>query len=681
MKQFPLAEATFVFSPSVNIFLYLTVIQISVTTSHTISPILSKVVYNIAKSEFLECTAVVADEINGNFRKDADEMSILLKNLQNPRVSLKNPLTFDYQNKTTGFTGLTVKKYLCSCELVLFFTENGPRNPRSETFLRSQLHSISRRNYDHYIFLLTDLNTASSVLNSDLAQSLRYKFAVVIRRNKIIFASVCHHCSFKGIRVITTPIGIKKFSKSFMFQDYTRNYEGSTLRISATTGYGAGYAMKTISGKLMDGRGYIAEIHQSIRQRLNMSYELSKCSAPSGAEEGSVSGTQLENGTWIGCVQDILIGKADLSFIVSPNAARYKYVEFGSAMCYTWIGFATKMPSAIVSWSSAFHAFHTSVWIFIGSSLVLATVMICLTDYFSSTLFLQNRNRNSLSGILESMRIMDTALALCRTLLSQGVSHPPKNSPARRIFLGWIFFVLVTTSMYTSNLTAMIAYPGANVVPRTMEELSKSKKYGKGSTTAFLNGLGKFIFLRSKSPTLTNIYHDMESSEDELGCLQRAYNTRFACVHWDLVLRVAIETEFVDQSGSYPFIMSTDVTNILPVGYIARKGELFMPHFNYFVSTAFDTGLLNKMLERDKVVLRKMHLSESKLGKAAGLLKQRGTPTTSRESKPLSNSNLQGCYTEMWVGTGVAFLVFIFEHVKAFDLSKLWRWSHDGSKI
>lgn len=161
------------------------------------------------------------------------------------------------------------------------------------------IEEFTRRDEDFYIFVPSNSIVSTSLYNSDLGTTVKFKLIVyqgTINNNQLILEQMCAYCEIKDISIPDIPKDLNQ-----LFPDFTRNFLGKKLLISAPTTYLSTCEMHFVKGRYRLKRGVHVIMINEIVMKLNMTYELMPCSAfGSSIPEGAATGVLLANGTWAG---------------------------------------------------------------------------------------------------------------------------------------------------------------------------------------------------------------------------------------------------------------------------------------------------------------------------------------------------------------------------------------------
>lgn len=556
------------------------------------------------------------------------------------------------------------------CKVVTIFVPDGEQEysyfvAKFLNLLISETSSL-KGNEDYFILITGQVKTAHAILQSPITRKLRYKVVITSADDKT--ASVLTSDLFQGgIRKLG---GFTSGAIKNIFLDFTSDLNGNPLRVAATNRYFPSFQVDKIpnSDQYQDTRGVVSMIHQEVRRMLNTSYEIFVSNGFGIVSDGN-SGYQMNNGTWIGCMGDVIAGRADLGMVVSRSYGRFPHVGWGSAIRYTSIIFTTRKPEKFLTWKAIYKSFTYDMWVGILTCIFIATLVMWNSDRFydkNCRQFVQKFNNKFSYPSVSIGTIGNVFFNLFKSAVSQSMKNPKSNS-SKCVFISWLVFVLIICTAYTSKLTSLLAFPEMENIPRTFRDMSTSH-FRLGAPKSFKTGLGQQIFKNSPFKILRKLYTKMEKEEDsdDHGCLQNTLGKDSSCVSWEISMDFIIGTQYADSGGNHPFFLSSDELYVTAVSYIMQNNEPLLPRINGIVQRAFDTGLLSEMYSRDKINIRLKRMKDGALNEAT-----RGCKTTSisnndnngNKPEPLTMYKLQGSALVFSCGICFATCVFVLEKI------------------
>lgn len=554
-----------------------------------------------------------------------------------------------------------LQKQDSNCKLVFthFFTiSNNPKN-FVNSFVKlirnhDSQHGVLMRDQDFFVFLHENLESATKVMLSKLSIKLRYKIAIYPEHNPDstnmhahaftvnpyikIYASTKRENRFGFIVDLGILVLIKN---NKLFVDFTTNFYGFSMKMAVFNSIKP--TLEVVPdiqkpGNVIATRGFYANLTETIHSKLNISMETFLCHGDGRKfKDGSVTGIKLSNGTWIGCLADVLHNRADIA-TVAPSVQRYGYVDFLPKHKYDFIKFVSRQPTKQVSWMALFKALSLFVWVLVLISTLGISVVTWICYHFS--------NMHAKFDII----LMDQI----RVLLVQNFKCPgPDNfNTTRALCLLWLFGCLILGTAFNSKLTSLMAIPEIEIgLPTDLKSLSMSKIFKVGASKGFLAGLGGIIFKRSKNSMISRLYNRMEEDDDEEICMKRVLTSNYACISWSFSHDFEKGVVFADSRGMNPFYESEDMFHFTPLTQAIRKGEVFRDSYGYFLENMHQMGLNDKWATMDMLELRKERLKSIEVQRFR-----------SNETKgALKISNFLGSFIILLTGLCMSSAIFVNE--------------------
>lgn len=617
--------------------------NISCYKFHTATQLVSQAAHN----QFPTCSLIC---IWATFPNYTSNPGLLLKDSLNSFLTM-NMLTVNLSIRTTA---AATRKFTTSCKLVVTFVPHGDIHFSMSSFLNilSPLQQpITKRHLDHYIFVSTT-STSKSKRDAELFLSnnltryeIRYK--IYIASDHLMLPSAYTICIFcPGVQVIP-------FGSSILFPDFTKNLYHFRLRVVGPTSYTSVFELNRILNEYVMKRGLYTVIFQIIEHRLNFTHTFHPCYAFGSIKAGK-TGTLLDNGTWVGCVGDLLARRADFAIATSAvDQDRFQVVEYLVPICYNYIMFFTQKPQLAYTWRKVVQVFDVFTWLLV----IFLTAAVSLAFY----LFEPGSKRFSL---------------LCFHFFGNLVGQPlfsihPHRLSSKITYVTWLYYAIVVGTAYSCVLKALIAFPGRFPIPTTISSLVQSSPYWKwGASTDFRSGIGEEVFKKSSNPMIRALFHDLSNDNTIEDCLRRAAFSNYACFHWDVMARFTMETEFVGRRGvKYPFVYAKDNVMFLPRSWSTRKGEIYQDGINHVSENSFDSGLWLGILARDAAKARSEMLDEVDKGLRKPLLGTQISKIASMTAlddntpKPLRFVQVKACLVVWGAGCTVAFQLLLVEMI------------------
>ena len=230
------------------------------------------------------------------------------------------------------------------------------------------LENYVKKDEDYFIFITNEESFSHILLHPRISEGIKYKLCIPSSLMQPIAFTACLYCNSGMSTVI--PVNIADSSFDEIFPDLLNNFHGKTMRISVPMFSPRLTEIQKINGTWQSDRGIFNTILKTFMVQYNFTCEY----FPS---TGGGTGMQLENGSWIGVVGDVLSYAADIGQVNGQTWSRNKMVGYTFPITYEWLTFTTAEPVPYYSWRAVYWPLGNFVWLgVIGSS--LATFLLLL---------------------------------------------------------------------------------------------------------------------------------------------------------------------------------------------------------------------------------------------------------------------------------------------------------------
>ncbi|CAG7831402.1 unnamed protein product [Allacma fusca] len=515
---------------------------------------------------------------------------------------------------------------------------------------------VVKRDADYFLFMVSKraFGFVQKSLDDALITKIRHKLFIVIddvsKQNQapkmVSKFSVYHVCNYCIPSAQVQNLDQIDFRRKALFPNYIRNLNGHTLRASVPSAVVARVGLKFENGGYKTVRGLQLVLVNLLSQEMNFTYKVFPSSGGGG------TGLQLPNGSWAGVVGDIYHDRADFGTGVGISYFRNPLITFLGYYEYISLVLVHGPTQKIFTWRTIFWPFKTASWIYlIFCALVSFFALICLQRGFERSLKLACRHDLSVVHSSE-FQIHDIYTLLFVTLLSQGVKLP-QGSSVRCFVAFWLLFAIVVSTAYTSKLFAFLVFPIHESAPQTFEELADSD-YDVG--LRYIGGAGYNSFKTSQTPALKTIFQRMELVKDSLLCFEKALNSRFCCISYELQFEYTVQRNLSDVYGRTNLRVAPGRVFPVSVGLGVQKGSIFGEQVNWKVQASFETGLVKKWSDQDLI---ETHMKKLGWRKEIGM--EREVISNGREPMPLTVPHFTGAFTVWITGVLVAFTLLAHE--------------------
>lgn len=522
------------------------------------------------------------------------------------RSSLPNVLIDELSPNFLRDPASPVEKYTGADNIIVSFVEQNIVHEFLEKFVafvktQDVLNGAVERDSDLFIFLSATQITSEMVLISEVKNLLKLKVALSPSISQVDVLTISQYENKRGQVIQVACVSKNDNLVGYqVFQDFTWNMFGYPLQVAVSRLYKPIYEVELSSaGKVISKRGFYAEFSETVYSRLNFTTDKFLCSGFGKYPPGAVTGTQLKNGTWVGCLGDIIYGRAEIT-VVAADVNRFTLAEFLPRFEYVSITFVTRQPRVVISWKAMYKAFHRLTWI------LTATIVITLT----CLIWVGNRVINVTTSISS---IGHFFFDLSKMLVSQNADNYKNiiSRSGRLSFILWLHFSWILAVAYTSKLTALLTIPVAeDNVPQTFRGLDKASNFHVGAPKVFRLGIGGEMFKSSKSPILRHLFEKLEEDEDGYSCLLKTQNSNYGCISWNFLLEFDQAVEFPATRGTSSFHHQKELINFTPLTQVLQKRSIFRQSFSFFIENLYEMGITKKWAMKDKTFLRKQKRDE-----------------------------------------------------------------------
>jgi hypothetical protein len=194
---------------------------------------------------------------------------------------------------------------------------------------------ILRTDSDSWIWITPHPSQLEPLLLSRyLPAKTKYKLGLSLNLESLVIKTVCFFCNEGNPTVLTLPL--KDPSTFDYYPDYVLNLNGKLLKMTMPAVISRLQAHKgngSYAGVNNFKRGtWKALIEEWFMVKLNYTYNAfvswGKASDGPGRGGGGGTGTQLKDGSWIGCVGDIFAERADIGLGVGVTPVRSKKLYY-----------------------------------------------------------------------------------------------------------------------------------------------------------------------------------------------------------------------------------------------------------------------------------------------------------------------------------------------------------------
>ena len=290
----------------------------------------------------------------------------------------------------------------------------------------------------------------------------------------------------------------------------------------------------------------------------------------------TVKGTGIfRNGLWNGMTGAVYYRVADLSIMMGGTVERYGVIDFISFQDDV-VFFITRPPNARIKWQAIVYPYRPSAWLAIALSYIAVTITLYLK------LWVKKTPKRNFYAIFIPYQI----------LLDQGfeISIPGR---IKRLTALWMFFVIVISTGYRSDLVSYFSFPAPESIPRDFEALDRRADYkvlfNYHAGTAFQ------YFDSAQYGAMQRIRQRFELQPDTAACgISAALEPHTVCICWGLVIRPIISGNLSLPGAFKPMIVFGKPAVTFPIGFAFPKNSIYTDTFERLTGFHRDAGLVQK---------------------------------------------------------------------------------------
>ncbi|OXA46521.1 Glutamate receptor ionotropic, delta-2 [Folsomia candida] len=454
-------------------------------------------------------------------------------------------------------------------------------------------------------FVYVTLNPAllePLLLSRALPARTKYKLGLSLdkTRGELVIRSVCFFCDAGGPVVLTLPA--QSPATFDYFPDYVLNLEGHLLRIACPAIKSRIEALPPYEEVNNAQRGmWKTMFEQFLMVKFNFTYNVFLSVGKSGSYiGGGGTGLELENGTWIGTVGDIVAGRADIGIITANTPKRVKVVAFtNSFFDISYLNFITTEGTRVFSPAALLWSFDILMWACIGLSTVVAFLIFKIITRTMTALGLDKGDAMSFArrGIVshENWGIQHQIFFVATSYLDQDCVLP-RFTPLRCFVALWLFFTLIITTIYRSKMVSLLAFPVLEKLPLTFEQLVASDyqvgfiKHGDSAYNTLKASTDKvYVTLVDEMEIITG---------NGLECLERAVAKKYACIAYAFST-IYLKARNLSDSDIRKLVFAPESTYNIFMGLALEGGSIYKEGFERWLGWTRPFHLADLWEEQD----------------------------------------------------------------------------------
>ncbi|GFS58420.1 lig_chan-Glu_bd domain-containing protein [Trichonephila inaurata madagascariensis] len=376
------------------------------------------------------------------------------------------------------------------------------------------------------------------------------------------------------------------------------------------------------------------ELIKTIMAKIDVDFEIIT------PEEGQY-GIELSSGNWTGVIGMLCRGEADIGIAnLGIFEDRFRTVDFSSRYMSEGLYFSYIKSANREQLFSFLRMFDFSTWMLFLASFLLSSLVILIIL----------KDQETISSIM---------LYLFGSFLGQTLMFHRKINEWKVIFLSWLLFTFIMSSVYSGALSSFLVLPAEGKIVENYRELSEA--VSKGSHRAYtLNGTNHAAFMRHyPEPYLQSLGKMIEENDwhitaDEM--TQDPLKTKYSPdgkPKIDAVIGAKYIFKMLYEVGDFKSkVFISDERFIGVSGAIAfRKGFCCVSEVNKYIRRIVQAGIYDKFLKDESL---KYWFS---------LSNEERNVVEIAEDRILSISDFTDANLLLFAGLLIACLVFVIELV------------------
>ncbi|XP_037786584.1 glutamate receptor ionotropic, delta-1-like [Penaeus monodon] len=306
-------------------------------------------------------------------------------------------------------------------------------------------------------------------------------------------------------------------------------------------------------------------------------------------------GYMLPNGTWTGMLGLVNRSEADMAGIISITSRYKQAVDVSEPLYMDEFSVMHKRPVLQSDILGFYKPFTQTMWLTLLLCVLLTTAVTAAILHWESLL---TRPRRKDGG-----RQRSGLLSACTKsvhwnfshLLSQAVWWEPTGNPGRVISGLWLIAALILTTVYRSNLKAML------IMPRIVLPFDSLKELSESSIIMYVTKGNYFHDYVTKAPSdsvVGSLRKQVDAHEDIPRAIADILGGRRAGAGPMANIAVVMHEVF-SKTGSCPlYVMSETFMKSTSRSIAIRKGAEFKPKVDRAIRGLKEFGILNHLLEK-----------------------------------------------------------------------------------
>ncbi|XP_057331853.1 probable glutamate receptor [Microplitis mediator] len=360
------------------------------------------------------------------------------------------------------------------------------------------------------------------------------------------------------------------------------NLYGHTLRVISIEDPPSSMIIRDKDNKVMGLNGFFGGIMELLQESMNCTLIY---------ESTDEWGYLLNNGTWTGAINSLIINKSDIfAAELLMTTERLDALKFTTPLYSTKCRTFIKRPAtSVLSWDKYITPFADDIWSALGVIILISSAFIKIIKSVAAVIHLQNAQNDRLDS-----KFWDVVFSIFGALCSQGMELSTIN-PIRIVQFSIHLTGVVVLAAYSAALISSLAVKIFVMPFTTMEGLLKDRTYRFG----VVGGSADFTFFQNTSdPVMSVLFDDVLVKETDLptnyleGLSRVCSESKYAFMALDAAVSQL-------KSSVDCILVPLDTISQTSIGMALTPDSPYRGIINNNILLLRDSGLLNKLLNSD----------------------------------------------------------------------------------
>ncbi|KAK3856511.1 hypothetical protein Pcinc_037167 [Petrolisthes cinctipes] len=339
--------------------------------------------------------------------------------------------------------------------------------------------------------------------------------------------------------------------------------------------------------------GSLVNVLDIIAAKLDFCYQLEV--PPSG-----YFGTELPNGTWTGVIGMVSRGEVAMSgVLLTFSKDRAKAVDFSQPLYKDTQTLVYKRPEVQADLSGFLKPYSTPIWILLLGTLVVVFLSIVLVQWGGMVLLPPRRGSRSEPANNREPDVGGTDLVWTSFLwtltsfIAQGSPWWPRRESVRVVTGCWLLMALILTTVYRSNLKAMLIAPSLRLPFNSMEELVQTD-----IPTLVAKGSMVYRYMMNAPPNtlLHQLKKQAVAPSNLLQEVRKVKEGQYAFLTSIHSIRAMIQSQFAKEKNCPLYVASEPFLGATSIGLAFPKNSTLKKQVDTIILQLKESGIMEHLL-------------------------------------------------------------------------------------